>query len=450
MKIVKDIWGTFKKPIILLAVFGVIILIVCKIVPAVREHAAEKSPVTKITAENSKIYTQTDVIEAEDFDVVAIHENGAETKIPSNDIKLSKTTPDPTGNTTSIKVSAEGKSCTVNVKNERNKIVTFECGNPDVSAVRAVLYSNGELSFEGEGDILAFSNEDFPWKSYDVEDDYPVRSVTFEGTVTPTSMDGYFTDLETLSYVKSIPKTVESMVHTFSGCTSLTSVPDLTGCEHLYDLTESFQDCIALENTSAIPSSVKNMTGTFSGCTSLQTGADMKEAYGVDNADYLYADCIVLNDAKLPPSVRSIESAFENCINLKSMPEIPETVDYMPSCFAGDISMTNLGVIPAGVLDIGNAFDGCTKIRGVLTVNCNPESYSGFLNNTASATSLDLQGDSLVLDVLAATSEENENITVNGKTPQWEADYSEIMEADGEADTSAETGATGDEAEPQE
>src|SRR5699024_2749223 len=101
---------------------------------------------------------------------------------------------------------------------------------------------------------------------------------------------------------------------------------------------------------------------------------------------------------------------------------------------------TTLGVIPQGVLDVGNAFDSCTKIRGILTVNCNPENYNGFLNDTASATSLDLQGDSLVLDVLAATSGQNENITVNGKTPDWEADYNEIMEADAKTDANAETG----------
>lgn len=440
MKIVKDIWKTFKKPIILLTAIVAALFIIMKIVPAIKESEAEDSPVIKITATNNNTYTQSDEIVAGDFEVIAVHKNGAETKVDTARVKLSKTIPDPTGSTTSVKVSAEGKSCTVRVKNERNKIVTFECGNPDVTAVKAILYSNGELSFEGKGDILAFTNADFPWKSYDVDDDYPVKAVTFEETVTPSSMDGYFTDMKTLCYVKNIPETVESMVNTFSGCTALTSSPDLMGCNNLYDLTETFSDCTSLEITSPIPETVKKMTGTFSGCTSLKRGADVSKASGVTNADSVYADCIVLNDAQLPPAVQSVASGFENCINLKSMPEIPETVDFMPSCFAGNISLTTLGVIPKGVLDIGNAFDGCTKVRGVLTVNCNPENYNGFLNDTAAATSLDLQGDSLVLDVLAATSGQNENITVNGKTPDWEANYDEIMEADDETDVSAETG----------
>lgn len=428
MKIVKDIWNTFKKPIIILGAFALIILVISKVVPAIKNNAAEKSPIIKITAHNDNTYSQGEEITAGDFDVIAVHENGAETNISSDQVKLSKTTPDPTGDTTAIKITAEGKSCMAEVKNDRKKIVTFECGNPDVTAVKAVLYSNGELAFEGEGDILAFTNEDFPWKSYDGDDDYPVRSVTFEDTITPVSMDGYFTDMEYLSYVEEVPKTVESMVNTFSGCIALKETPDLTQCKNLLDLTETFTDCTALEKISAIPDSVKNMTGAFSGCTTLKKGADVSNASSVVNADYLYADCIVLNNAQLPPAVQSIESAFENCINMKTMPEIPDTVDYMPSCFADDISLTTLGVIPEGVKDIGNAFSGCTKVRGTLTINCNPESYNGFLSNTATATSLDLQGESKVLDVLAATSGQNMNITVNGKTPNWDADYNEIME----------------------
>lgn len=440
MKIVKDLWDTFKKPIIILGVFILVVLLVSKVVPAVKNSAAERSPVIKITAENDNTYSQGEEISAADFNVTAVHGNGAETKISSDQVKLLKTSPDRTGETTVIKISAEGKSCTVKVKNDRKKIVTFECGNPDVTAVTAVLYSNGELAFEGEGDILAFSNENFPWKSYEGDDDYPVKSITFEDTVTPLSMDGYFTDMESLAYIANVPESVESMVNTFSGCISLTETPDLTQCKNLLDLTEAFTDCTALEKISAIPDSVKNMTSTFSGCTALKKGADVSKASSVINADYLYADCIVLNDAQLPPAVQSIESAFENCINMKAMPEIPETVDYMPSCFAGDISLATLGVIPEGVKDIGHAFDGCTKVRGSLIVNCNPESYDGFLSNTATATTLDLQGASKVLDVLAATSDQNMNITVNGKTPNWEADYNEIMEPKETKDTAAEAG----------
>lgn len=428
MKIVKDLWDTLKKPIIILGIFVLIILIVSKVVPAVKNKAAEKSPIIKITAENDNMYAQGEKISPSDFNVIAVHENGAETRISSKQVKLSKTTPDPTGKTTPVKISAAGKNCTIEVKNDRTKLVTFECGNPDVSAVKAVLYSNGELAFEGEGDILAFSNDDFPWKSYDGDDDYPVRSVTFEDTVTPVSMDGFFTDMEYLAYVETVPKTVESMVNTFSGCISLVETPDITGCNKLLDITEAFSDCTALEKASAIPENVKNMTGAFSGCTALKNGADVSKAANVNNADSLYADCLVLNNAQLPPAVQSIDNAFENCINMKTMPEIPGTVQYMSSCFSGDISLTTLGTIPEGVKDIGNAFDGCTKIRGSLIINCNPESYNGFLNDTAVATTLDLQGASKVLDVLAATSDQNMNITVNGKTPNWEADYNELME----------------------
>ena len=121
MKIVKDIWNTFKKPIIILGAFALIILIISKVVPAIKNNAAEKSPIMKITAHNDNTYSQGEEITAGDFDVIAVHENGAETNISSDQVKLSKTTPDPTGDTTAIKITAEGKSCVAEVKNDRKK-----------------------------------------------------------------------------------------------------------------------------------------------------------------------------------------------------------------------------------------------------------------------------------------------------------------------------------------
>ena len=430
MKLIKELWKTFKKPLIVLGVFLLLFLIIGKVVPALREKEADDSPVVKITASNGNTYAQGQEINVEDFEITAVHENGVETEVPFSDIRISKKYPDTTGKKTEITVETKdgNHKCRVSVKNERKKLITFECGYPDVSAVKAVLYSNGELLFEGEGEILAFTNEEFPWKSYEGDNDNPVRSITFEDTVTPTSMDGFFTDMEMVTYVESIPVTVESMVGTFRGCTSLKAMPNLTGCEKLLDLTEAFSGCISLEETSAIPPSVKNMSATFRGCTMLKKGADVSKAAGVVNADALYSGCTVLNDAELPFSVQSAESAFEECINLKVMPEIPPTLTNMRACFRGNISLTELSPIPGSVTDVSDAFNGCTKIRGTMVVNSNPENYSGFLAGTASATSLDLQGQSKILDVLAGTSDRNMNITVNGKTPDWDADYNDIID----------------------
>ena len=108
------------------------------------------------------------------------------------------------------------------------------------------------------------------------------------------------------------------------------------------------------------------------------------------------------------------------------MPAIPETVEVMNSTFQGASSMIETSAIPASVQDVSNCFEGCTKIKGTLTVNGNPSRYSGFLMNAATATNIDLQGNSIMLDILAQESEENPNITVNGRTPNYELSYNDL------------------------
>lgn len=118
------------------------------------------------------------------------------------------------------------------MKNHRDAILRFNCGNPNLKSVKATLYDNGELCFEGKGDVLQFEN--FPWlDSYDQQDDYPIESVTFEDGVTPVVMDNWFNGLETLEYVGKLPSSIESLNATFSGCIALKEGADWSACTNL-------------------------------------------------------------------------------------------------------------------------------------------------------------------------------------------------------------------------
>lgn len=427
MQLLKNIWSTFKKPILLLAGIFLIFVIAGKIVPAISEVKSNREPVTSITATNDKVYSQGQEIAPEDFQVTAVHEGGGKTDISSDDIKLSVTEPAKTGPVTEVTVKYQNFSCQVDVQNSREKLVGFPCGSPNVNDVTAVLYSNGELSFEGEGDVLAYSDGEYPWKDYEGMDDNPIISVTFEDTVTPVSLDDYFSDIETLQYVENIPNTVESMARTFSGCIALEETPDIEKCEKLLNLTETYAGCEGIEKVTAIPSSVRNTDGMCSDCIKLQKGADVSGASGIVSAASMYEGCVMLTEAEVPPSAVDLTSMFSDCINMRNMPEIPDAAENLSRCFSGDISLTTLARIPANVKDVSSCFDGCEKITGVLTVDGNPENYSGFLRGSAVATTVDLQGSSKILDVLANTSEENRNITVNGDTPDPDASYRELM-----------------------
>ena len=71
-----------------------------------------------------------------------------------NDVTLSTTKPSLVGATTKVTIKKEKWACTVNVKNKRQIIAEFECGKPNLKDVKATIYSNGELSFTGNGNIF--------------------------------------------------------------------------------------------------------------------------------------------------------------------------------------------------------------------------------------------------------------------------------------------------------
>ena len=88
--------------------------------------------------------------------------------------------------------------------------------------------------------------------------------------------------------------------------------------------------------------------------------------------------------------------------------------------------MKTLTIIPKNVEDVTGCLRGCSKIEGMLWIDANPKNYSSFLGDAAVATKVDLQGNSKMLNVLANTSDENDNITVDGKIPDRDANYSSI------------------------
>lgn len=423
MKILKELWDTFRKPLLVVGIFGVLFFVIGTVIPAIRDLVISQSPIVGIEATNDKEYSKSSTIKPSDFEIFAKHENGKKTKINDKGIKLSPTKPNFVGAETEVTLTKDKWECTVKVKNKRDKIAEFECGKPNKKDVKATIFNNGELAFTGQGDILIYPDNEYPWLTY--QGDIPITSVTFGKEVKPVYMDGFFSGLENLSYVDTLPNSVESLDGAFSECIALKEAPDLMTCTNLLNMNAAFEKS-ALEKAPKIPASVKNMDYCFAGCVDLKEGADMSEATGVLKAEGLYSGCVTLNKGDLPPNVKIIASAFEQCINLKQMPAIPETVEVMNSTFQGASSMIETSAIPASVQDVSNCFEGCTKIKGTLIVNGNPSRYSGFLMNAATATNIDLQGNSIMLDILAQESEENPNITVNGRTPNYELSYNDL------------------------
>lgn len=426
MKFLKEALRPFKKPLIVVGCFAVAFLIIGKGIPAIRDMIVGRSPIVGMEAENEKEYAKSATIKVSDFDLYYLHENGKRTRMSEEGVTVSKDKPNRVGATTEVTLKNGKWECTVELKNKRHMVAGIECGKPNLKDVKATVYSNGELAFTGTGDILSYNNNDYPWLSFDGIDKNPITSITFEDTVKPIYMDGYFRELQELEYVENIPDSVESLEATFSGCSALKAAPDLEHCKNLLNMSHCFENCTAMVKPTSIPSCVKNLDSCFANCTELKEGTDMSHATGVTTAIQLYSGCSTLNKAEFPPNVKIIDEAFKNCINMKKAPAVPESVESMSNTFQNNASLVEAPVIPANVQDVSGCFQECTNLKGVLTVNGNPKQYTGFLSKASVATNLDLQGNSKMLDILAQQGNKNPNITVNGNKPNYDITYNKL------------------------
>lgn len=430
----------FRVPIIILGVFLLALLVLAVVMPAVNSAVADTTPIVSISASNDTVYKKGDKINAEDFDIKAKHENGKESSLSADAVKLSSTKLSPVGKNTVVTLTlAEDESikCECKVSVERKKVVGFQIGYPEVSNVTAVLYSNGELCFEGEGDVLVCNEGEYPWFEYEGMEENPITSVSFENGVTPTDMNYWFEGLQTLTYVDTIPSSVKTMVRTFSSCIALEQPADWSECENLLNINEVYAGCTELESACAILPETRSAYRAFAECGNLLSAADSSKAEALVNAQEMYAQCTNLVEAEIAPNAVNLNGIFKDCINLKNMPEIPDTASDLTSAFENDVSLQNLTSVPSGAEKLTNMFYNCQLIHGELTIDCDTRDFDGIFTDACLATKVNLVGASKLLDVYANTNEDG-NVYVNGKSADKAlTSYDQVFPYDMEDETAA-------------
>lgn len=432
MDIIKEIIeqvSVFKKQIIAIIVLIMAAMIIKTTLPIVMEARANQTPIVSISAENSTVYNVSSELDPSDFSVKATHEDGKVSTLDSSEFSLSRASLKPVGDTTEVTIYLENDkniTCDVEVKVKREKILGFQVGYPNQEDVIAVLYSNGELCFEGKGDVMIFEDGKYPWLDFEGSDENPILSVSFEDTVAPTNMDYWFSGSETLTYVSPLPASVKSLVETFKNCIALKKTADWSGCTNLLNINYAYSGCSGLTDTFPVPTAVKTARSAFEDCICLETTADMSNATELQSAISMYAGCQNLHTVVMCPSPVYIDSMFQDCINLKKMPTIPVTVKTMSKTFSGDTSLIEMTSIPVSVEEMSYCLENCPYLEGDITIDCNASDFSGMFNGSAVATNINLIGKSKVLDVYAGTADYG-NATVNGKQSNIEVSYSDII-----------------------
>lgn len=420
-----------KKIIITLVIVFFFLVIVPGITKMISEHNANQTPIKSIKATNNKIYSKEEVIKLSDFTVTAIHENEKTSSISSDRIKLSQNNVNNTGHTTLVEISLkdnESIKTKVKIKNKREKIEEISCGKPEITDVKAVLYSNGELCFEGKGNVRNYRRNEFPWMLMENTNEIPITSISFEKNVKPESMDYWFENMESIEYVDNIPTSVKSAVNTFNGCSELSYLPSLKKNEKLINTESMCAYCSKLDTAPDMPINVRIADSMFEGDTALQKAPQLSSLSSLQSAKSMFEACEQIITGDMAPNLVDVESMYANCINLREAPTLPETVRNANSCFLGNTSLVSPSDIPKGVFDVSNCYQDCYNLTGMLVISGNPSMYSSFLSGASRATKLDLSGSSAILDVLANTSDGNNNITVNGKEAAKDADIDDQIE----------------------
>ena len=210
-------------------------------------------------------------------------------------------------------------------------IATFEIGNPVASNVKATLYNNGLLEFDGSGDIVEFwYYDEMPWYDYRSN----ITSVSFKtgNTIKPTSTAYLFyglSNITSLDLSNLDTSNVTNMTWMFNGCESLIKIK---GSENLVSskvttMERIFNYCISLsslETSNWNTSNVSIMTGIFNSCKSL-TSLDLSsfDTSNVTNMSYMFTGCeslteIIGLDNFDTSKVTAMNNMFHECNNLSS------------------------------------------------------------------------------------------------------------------------------------
>lgn len=234
-----------------------------------------------------------------------------------------------------------------------------------------------------------------------------------------------------LTQAPALPNSVEEMSYCFSSCSNLSQAPIIPPnvinidsafantnisttpiINHLTNIYNGiwggcnslFRNCVNLSAiSSSVPSGVRNVSYICQNCPKV-TDAMVKtllselttnETVNMERAfmncanivnpnlaglnahfvmPYAFAKCGKLTGCTLPPNSVNICYAFQDCVNLTSMPTIPSTATEISGLCSGCTKLTTAPIIPANVVNMSFAFSGCVNLTGninILSANIN-------------------------------------------------------------------------------
>ena len=191
---------------------------------------------------------------------------------------------------------------------------------------------------------IIYNNKEYELKEYinDIDKNYNNKDdikIKIKGIENVTNMKGMFSGCNTLSSLPDLSELntskVKNMSEMFSGCKTLSSLPDISKWDtsNVKNMSKMFSCCKILSSLPNISkwntSNVKNMSDLFSGCNELTSLPDISN-WKTSNVEYMnnmLESCHKISS--LPDiskwdtsNVKSMRNMFYYCNALSSLPDI--------------------------------------------------------------------------------------------------------------------------------
>ena len=272
---------------------------------------------------------------------------------------------------------------TANVNVQSSDNYSYFDGVVDVEGLRAIGWDDASIGmFRDNNPHYSWKNSDYIVSEYDkslyqiinIHNVKQYRDFVFcpafiipDGNITMVAAFAYCKKLRGIPLL-NLDGYFGSLASLFSGCTNLTSIPQLNTSK-VTNMSSMFEYCGSLTSIPQLDTSkVLNMSSMFYNCSSL-TSIPQLDTNNVVDMNSMFYNCSSLTSIPQldTTKVTNTSSMFNNCSLLTSIPQLnTNIVMNMSYMFYNCSSLTSIPQLDTGnVTSMQNMFNGCTSLTYV-------------------------------------------------------------------------------------
>lgn len=189
--------------------------------------------------------------------------------------------------------------------------------------------------------------------------------------------------LKDISYFK-FPENVKDLTFTWANCYNLQKLMEKMP-EGIEVFDGTFMNNVKLEKLCKLPETAKNIIHICHGCLKLNDVSE-KLPDGIEDMDYAFAYTAIEQPANAPKNVRSMDATYTHCYNLIDIPDFSECnqlthVDNMCQCCPSLVDISHR-TMPASIDYYAATFADCNNLELAPAIGNPDATYEWAFHNT--------------------------------------------------------------------